>query len=208
MNRRAGLRSLFGLGLVMMTGFSVTDADAQSLSGAGLVSALRQGGYVLVMRHANSPGQPPDKAAADAENLRVERQLDAAGRDSARAMGEAVKALRIPMGDVLSSPTYRALQTVKLASLGTAKTVTELDEGAGGMQSNSEGARVTWLKAKVGEAPRAGTNIMIVTHAPNIKGSFGIDAAAGETIVFKPDGKGGALEVARIKIADWSALAK
>jgi phosphohistidine phosphatase SixA len=195
------------LGL-MMAGISATAADAQTLGGVALVSALRQGGYVLVMRHANSPAQPPDKSAADAENVKLERQLDAAGRDSARAMGEAVKVLHLPIGEVFSSPTYRALQTAKLASLGAAKTFPELDEGAAGMQATAEGARVTWLKMKTAEVPRAGTDTVIVTHAPNIKASFGVDAAAGETLVFKPDGKGGAVEVARIKIDDWAALAK
>jgi phosphohistidine phosphatase SixA len=192
----------------MVAGVSITAAHAQILSGAALVSALQQGGYVLVIRHANSPAQAPDKTAADTENVKLERQLDAAGRDSARAMGVAIKTLRIPIGEVFSSPSYRALQTVKFASLGTAKTFPELDEGAAGMQATAEGTRVTWLKAKVSEAPRAGTDTVIVTHAPNIKASFGVDASAGEALVFKPDGKGGAVQVARIKIDDWAGLEK
>jgi phosphohistidine phosphatase SixA len=192
----------------MIASFSLAPGAAQSLSGAALATALRQGGYVLVMRHANSPAQPPDTADADSANVKLERQLDAAGRDAARIMGEAVKAARIPIGEVLSSPTYRALQTVNLASLGKAKTFAELDEGAAGMQGNAESTRVAWLQAQVLQGPRAGTNTIVVTHAPNIKDSFGIDAAAGETLVFRPDGRGGAAQVARIKISDWQALAK
>lgn len=183
-------------------------SHAQTLSGASLANALRQGGYVLVIRHANSPAQPPAKELADPENVKLERQLDSAGRDAARGLGEAMKALHIPIGDVLSSPAYRALQTVQLASLGKARTFAELDEGAAGMASNADAARVAWLKAKVAEAPRAGANSIIVTHAPNIAGSFGADAAAGETLVFRPDGKGGTAQVARIKIGDWPALGK
>ncbi len=183
-------------------------ARAQMLSGAALVNALKGGGYVLVIRHANAPAQPPAKDAADPENVKLERQLDAAGRDSARAMGEAVKALHLPLGDTYASPTYRALQTVKLAGLGSAKTMPELDEGAAGMASNADAARVKWLKAKAAEPPRAGTDTVIVTHAPNITGTFGVDAAAGETLVLKPDGKGGATQVARIKIQDWPGLAR
>jgi phosphohistidine phosphatase SixA len=192
----------------MIATFSVGSGTAQSLSGAGLADALRQGGYVLVLRHANSPAQPPDKKDADAANVKLERQLDADGREAARSMGDAVKALRIPVGDVLSSPTYRALQTISLAALGRPKTVAELDEGAAGMQGGAEAQRVTWLKAAVSQTPRARTNTIIVTHAPNIKDSFGIDAAAGEALMFKPDGKGGAAQIARIKIGDWPALAR
>ncbi len=40
----------------MIAGFSVVPGNAQSLSGEGLANALRQGGYVLVMRHANLAG--------------------------------------------------------------------------------------------------------------------------------------------------------
>src|SRR4051812_34269665 len=35
-------------------------AHAESLSGIALVSALRQGGYVIVMRHPSSPFTVPD----------------------------------------------------------------------------------------------------------------------------------------------------
>ena len=63
---------------------------------------------MLLMRHTSSPNNRPDKATADPENVNLERQLDQTGRDTARAMGEAFKKLGIPVGDVLSSPTYRA----------------------------------------------------------------------------------------------------
>jgi phosphohistidine phosphatase SixA len=199
------LLTVLGL-FVAIFGFSLP-ANAQMISGPALMNALKQGGYVLVMRHANSPAQPPAKAAADARNIKLERELDSTGRDTARAMGAAVKALRIPVGEVFSSPTFRAHQTVELVGFGAAKDVAELDEGAAGMQAIPEAARIAWLKMKTTEAPRAGTNTILVTHAPNIKGAFGIDAAAGDTIVFKPDGHGGAVQVARLAIGDWTALA-
>jgi len=72
-------------------------------SGSKLVAALQRGGCVVLMRHASSPGSPPDRAKADAENVKLERQLDADGRESARAMGEAFRRLRVPVGDVLAS---------------------------------------------------------------------------------------------------------
>jgi phosphohistidine phosphatase SixA len=199
---------LVWVGIALAIATLSASAQAQTLSGTALVSALRQGGLVLVMRHANSPAQPPAKGAADPRNVKLERELDQMGRETARAMGEAIKGLRIPIGDVFSSPTFRARQTVELAGLRRAKDANELDEGAAGMQSIPEATRIAWLKMKIGEAPRAGANTIIVTHAPNIKGAFDIDAAAGETIVFKPDGHGGASQVARIKIADWMPLAK
>jgi phosphohistidine phosphatase SixA len=152
---------------------------------------------------------PPDKSTADPGNTTAERQLDDAGRSTARAMGAAIKTLHIPIGDVYSSPTYRAREAVRLADLGKAQTVAELDEVAHGMAGRANPKQAAWLRAKAAERPRSGTNTVIVTHTPNIVGAFGPEVskvAAGEALVFHPDGKGGTELVARIKIEDWPAL--
>jgi phosphohistidine phosphatase SixA len=184
---------------------------AQSLSGAGLVAALRQGGYVLVMRHASSPLATPDKDTADPENTALERQLDESGRETAREMGIAIKQLGIPIGTVFSSPAYRALETVRLASLGTPRPVPELNVGAQNMtQAAADTTRSAWLRKEVGEGTRRGTDTLIVTHAPNIIAAFRDSASGlvdGETMVFRPDGQGGATLVARVKIEEWGHLA-
>src|SRR5687768_12329659 len=80
--------------------------SSQTLAGAAMLSALQQGGYVIVMRHASSPRQVPDKQTANADNVKLERQLDEAGRAAAVAMGNALRDLKIPVGAVMSSPTY------------------------------------------------------------------------------------------------------
>ena len=192
----------------ILIGSAAGGARAEQLTGSGLVAALRQGGYVLLMRHTRSPEARPDKIAADPENTNLERQLDQVGRDTAGAMGEAIKKLRIPIGDVLSSPTYRALETVRLASLGRAQGFAELGDGGQSMQRVQE-KPAEWLRKRVAEPPRAGTNTIMVTHLPNITAAFGQAASAvdGEALVFLPNGKGGAEFVARVKIEEWPALA-
>jgi phosphohistidine phosphatase SixA len=199
-------QSLFVLSVLAALGI----AQAQSLSGKALELALRSGGYVLVMRHASSPRTPPDPAHANADNVQYERQLDDQGRASARAMGEALRHLQIPIGQVLSSPTYRALETVRLAQLGQPKTYTQLGDGGQSMQADPTGTRATWLHEKVAETPMAGTNTIIVTHFPNVNEAFAKDAvglADGEALVFRPDGKGGAAVIGRVKIEEWPQIA-
>src|SRR5688500_13731871 len=100
-----------------LTTLAATSAAAQMLTGAELIAALRAGGQVIVMRHASAPRQVPGKDTANADNVNLERQLDAAGRAGATAMGEAIRRLKIPVGDVLTSPTYRARETVRYAQL-------------------------------------------------------------------------------------------
>jgi phosphohistidine phosphatase SixA len=197
------------LAIAMIVGLAVQGLRAEPLSGTALTTALRQGGYVLVMRHTSSPEARPDKAGADPENTNLERQLDQTGRESAHAMGEAIRKLGIPIGEVLSSPTYRALETVRLASFGQARTFPELGDGGQSMQRITE-TPAAWLRNRVGEPPRAGTDTLMVTHMPNIVAAFGDSAKGatdGETFVFRPDGKGAAELVARIKVEEWPTLA-
>jgi phosphohistidine phosphatase SixA len=174
-----------------------------------LVEQLRQGGYVLVMRHANSPATLPDRNSADPENINLERQLDDVGKRTARAMGDAIRTLRIPIGMVLSSPTYRARQSVQFASLGQPQLRQELDEGAQNMQVAAGAGPSAWLRNQVAISPPPRTNTVIVTHTPNILGAVGQDGAniaSGESLILKPDGNGGASVVAHVKIEEWESL--
>jgi phosphohistidine phosphatase SixA len=184
--------------------------QAETLAGPSLVQHLRQGGYVLLMRHAHSPPTLPDRSSADSGNTHLERQLDETGRDTARAMGKAIRQLAIPVGAVLSSPTFRALETVRLAALGTPRTYAQLGDGGQSMMAGAVRDQTSWLREKVGKRPNAGLNTIIVTHMPNIQVAFGQDATNltdGEALIFHPNGHGGADLVAHIKIEDWPALA-
>jgi phosphohistidine phosphatase SixA len=182
-------------------------AHAQNLRAEALVKALQKGGYVLVMRHASSPREVPDRTTANTDNSKPERQLDETGRKSAVAMGKALRDLRIPIGTVLSSPTYRALETVRLAQFGTPDTFAELGDNGQGMQGSTP-AQAAWLRQQV-ERFRTGTNTIVVTHLPNIAGAFPQLASGlgdGEALIFGPDGKGQAILVARVKIEEWPAM--
>lgn len=210
--RRAAIRLSCALFALLAVAAALADSPPQggSLSGCDLLAALQRGGYVILMRHASSPGKPPEAAQADADNVRQERQLDEQGITTARGMGEALHQLHIPVGEVLSSPTYRALETVKLAQLGRPATAPELGEGGAGMLQDKSGARASWLKARVAQMPPAGKNTVIVTHYPNIaevypEGAKGL--AEGEALILHPDGRGGAPIVARVKIDEWASLA-
>ena len=183
----------------------VSWAQGQELSGGSLVKALRGGGYVLVMRHASSPRETPDEKTANADNTTRERQLDDAGRSTAKAMGDALRRLAIPIGPVYTSPTYRARETVRLLALENAMPVDELGDAGRSMQAAGD-AQAEWLHKTVARsAPR---NVLVVTHQPNIARAFpnASNIADGETLVFHPDGKGGTMIVARVKIDEWARL--
>ncbi|HVG72119.1 MAG TPA: histidine phosphatase family protein, partial [Vicinamibacterales bacterium] len=134
--------------------------------------------------------------------------LDEKGRATAAAMGEALRRLKIPIGEVLMSPAYRARETARLARLPNPRVLYELGEGPQSMQGAVEREQTEWLQKKVKELPR-GTNTLFVTHVPNVTAAFPGEVPAvlqGEALVFGADGRGGSRVVGRIKIEEWSEL--
>jgi phosphohistidine phosphatase SixA len=195
------------LPIAMIAGLPPVMIAAELLTGEVLVKALRQGGYVIVMRHASSPQEAPDVKTANADNIDRERQLDKPGRASAVAMGKALRELKIPIGEILSSPTYRALETVRLMQLGKPTSIAELGDGGRSMQTSTD-AQTAWLRKEVEKFPVA-TNTLIVTHLPNMSRAFPEftqNLKDGEALIFGPDGKGVATLVARVKIEEWPRM--
>ena len=210
--RGLGLKTIALLVIpVLLAAFPPADVvRADDLQGASLVQHLREGGYVLLLRHAHSPASPPSKEIADESNLSLERQLDEQGRDTAKAMGKAIKKLHIPISLVLSSPTYRAIETVRVAGFGTAQPTAQLGDGGQSMMRDAVSGQASWLRSTVASQPKRGSNTLLVTHMPNIQTAFPDDAAGlsdGEMLVFRPDNAGGTKLVAKIKIEDWPSLA-
>jgi len=183
-----------------------TALAGQTLAGPALGASLQAGGHVIVMRHASSPREVPPLPNPD--NVPPERQLDEKGRSTATAMGDALRRLKIPIGEVLTSPTYRARETARLARLPNPRSATELGEGPQSMQGSVAPGQTEWLQKKVKEFPK-GTNTVLITHVPNITAAFPAETPAaveGEAFVFAPDGKGGARLVGRIKIEEWTSF--
>lgn len=172
-----------------------------------LVAEMTSGGLVIVMRHASSPRTPPTAETANPDNPDLERQLDRDGRDGATAMGDALRRLRIPIGQVWSSPTYRARETVRAARLSPVEIVEALGDGGHSMQGVTE-AQATWLRTRAAQRPASG-NTLIVTHQPNLARAFpswGPTVADGESVILRPDGRGGVDVLGRMPIADWTRL--
>ncbi len=80
-----------------------------------LVQRLREGGYVLYMRHASTDMSRNDSGMSSYEDCENQRNLTDKGREEARAIGAHIERLRIPIGDVLASPYCRTMETARLA---------------------------------------------------------------------------------------------
>jgi phosphohistidine phosphatase SixA len=191
-----------GFAVLLLTG---TMALAQGIAREQLADALREGGYVIVMRHASSPRELPDDTTANTDNVNRERQLDETGRAEAAAMGEALRNRGIRITEVLSSPTYRAIETARRMGYSDIRLVDEL--GNEGMRASGE-EYAAWLRANVTVSPDAG-NRLLITHGPNVSAAFPEHSAGmgeGEALIFRPEADGDPAMVARIAITEWPNL--
>ncbi|MDJ0798626.1 MAG: histidine phosphatase family protein [Calothrix sp. MO_167.B12] len=85
------------------------------LSGKTLLQALKQGGHVIYIRHAQTEKDYADQVKADVNNCSTQRVLSEAGWKQAKAIGKAFRKYSIPVGKVISSQYCRAWKTADLA---------------------------------------------------------------------------------------------
>ena len=95
---------------------------AAELKGKALVEALQDGGYNIYFRHAPTDWGQHDRVEAAGDWTSCDpakmRQLSSEGRATARRIGEAIRALGVPVAKVLSSEYCRAWETARLLDLG------------------------------------------------------------------------------------------
>ena len=90
-------------------------AARPALAGPALVTALRGGGYVLYLRHTSTDFGENDERMTDYADCKSQRNLTDAGRTEARAIGAALRELRIPIGESAGKPvTRRTMETGRL----------------------------------------------------------------------------------------------
>ena len=174
------------------------------------IANLRQGGYVIVLRHGATFPDQADTDPFNLQNVEKQRQLNDQGRALARQIGDAMRKLKIPVGEVRTSLFNRAQETGKLLGFGDIVTTADLTEGGLVVSPNENNRRAAAFKKLAATVPPAGTNVVLVSHKPNILDAFGkdwFDVREGEASIFKPDGKGGFTAVARVQAADWAKLA-
>ena len=194
------------LAALLLTALALTCAaqTAAPLEGRHLVEALRTGGYVLYLRHTSTDFGQSDEAMTDYANCAQQRNLTDAGREEARAIGAAVKRLRIPVGPILASPFCRTRETATLVF----GTPTVSNAVRGGPGSDADGQRYAELRKLLSTPVNKGSNLAIASHGNPYRAVVGTAyLQEGEMAVIEPRGNGQFQVVARIGKTDWAALA-
>src|SRR5436305_7664678 len=93
------------------------------------ISALRQGGHVIVFRHGATYSDQADTDPLNLTNVARQRQLNDDGRALAKSIGESMHKLRIPVGQVYTTLFQRAVDTGTLLGFGDVKATADVSEG-------------------------------------------------------------------------------
>jgi histidine phosphatase superfamily protein (branch 1) len=143
------------------------------------------------------------------DNIDAQRNLNDKGKALAKAFGDAIRQVGIPVGKVYTSRYNRAYETAVIAGFKDIEKTADLTEGGLVVSPKENDRRVEAFHKMLGTSPKPGTNTILITHKPNIIDGLGkdwFDVREGEASVFRPENGGYAL-IARIQMDAWSGIA-
>jgi phosphohistidine phosphatase SixA len=163
-------------GVLALTG-QLTAAQAESPAW----EALKAGGHVALIRHADAPGggDPPNFVLDDCS---TQRNLSAGGKAQAGRLGAAFRTNGVSVDQVLTSGWCRCIETATIA-FGTAEVWPPLHSFF--RDAGTEAAQTAEVRTRIAAWDGPGT-LVLVTHQVNITALTDIFPAAGEVIVLAP----------------------
>lgn len=176
-----------------------------------LVSKLRQGGNVLYFRHAHTDWSQNDQVMAVGDWWSCSpdkmRQLSERGRSVAKSIGNAIRKLSIPVGQIYSSEYCRTRQTAEHFGLGEvtpsqAIINLRIAEFFGGHEAAAAQAHNALLMK-----PPPGTNTIWVAHGNILRAAAGEYPGEAGCVIFSHRNDGTLQVVGRLSPEDWTALA-
>ena len=187
-------RALLIAGSAWLVPAARAEAPAESLW-----PILRRGGSVILIRHASTTEGAGDPPGYTLDDCATQRNLSEAGREEAGRIGERIRAERVPIARVYTSPWCRCRDTARLA-FGKAEDWAPL--GSTFDTPHLEGEATATVKKRIlGYSiakPRG--NVVMVTHNVNIAALSRQSVATGEMVLMRPDGCCNAKPTERLKV--------
>jgi phosphohistidine phosphatase SixA len=163
----------------------VLTATAAGATEAGW-ALLREGGQVVLLRHANAPGTG-DPANFDLAQCNTQRNLSDRGRQQARRIGALFAARAAPVDVALTSNYCRCRDTARLAFGDSVATVDErLDFMPGDTEGNEEKA-LALIEQIRGYSDAA--NLVMVINEDVAERLVGVTPREGEALILARGGE-------------------
>lgn len=179
----------------------VHDEGQQTATGIdqALLAELRDGGEVLLMRHAITDRSIADVDPTARGGCDQQRPLSQEGVEQATHVGERFRALDLPLGPVLASPFCRTADTAELIAGDQPVPVTETDDLlslTAAINADQRAAILTAGTALIDEHLGGDDLALMVTHTQNILELTGEEVEEGDIVVLaRRDGQVSVLEV-------------
>jgi len=162
--------------------FCITAEVASADDAADAWKALRAGGHVALMRHADAPGGVGDPPGFRVDDCATQRNLSEKGRADAAKIGVSLQSEGIAFEKILSSPWCRCIDTAVLLNLGMVET--EPTFGNVVVLRDQRETLTMGARALIAKWTARG-NLLVVTHGANIQALTGVWLASGEIVVVK-----------------------
>lgn len=170
------------LAAIVLIFCSVSVAEATEAGWA----LLRDGGHVVLLRHAQSPGST-EPANFDVENCATQRNLSDRGKQQARKIGALFAARAERTDKVLSSRYCRTRDTARLAfGDRIVEDFAPLDPVVA--SSPEAGEQIAAVMEQIRAFTGSG-NLVLVTHLETIVALTGQQAREGEAVIVRPEGE-------------------
>jgi phosphohistidine phosphatase SixA len=213
-SRRAAVRlaAFAGFVLALSTPCLAQSPDHQGSTSPDtkqLVQKLRAGGYNIVVRHGATFSNQADTDPFNLSDVTKQRNLNDKGKELAKAFGDAIRRVGLPVGKVYTSEFNRAYETAVLAGFEHIERTADLSEGGLVVTPDENNRRVEAFRKMLAQTPDQGRNNFLITHKPNIVDALGkdwFDVKEGEASIFKPE-RGNYRLIARVQMEDWPKLA-
>jgi phosphohistidine phosphatase SixA len=180
----------------LLLGFGSTAEIAAADEAASAWKALRAGGHVALMRHADAPGGAGDPPGFRVDDCATQRNLSEKGRADAAKIGERLKQEGIVFEKILSSPWCRCIDTANLLNLGAVET--EATFGNVVVLRDQREALTAGARALIAKW-NGPSNLLVVTHGANMAALTTLWPASGEIVVVRGD-SGSVVPVGRLML--------
>jgi len=189
--------------LCVLIGIAVASASDAIQQDDAVLRALRDGGCYVLMRHAITDPGVGDPPGFDVNVRASQRNLSETGKAQSTRIGRAMKAARVDVSEVWTSPWFRCRDTATLIVETAGWTVPE-PKAVGAFRSFFQGTRADREAAaqamrRLVIQPVERGNVLVVTHQVNITELTDIVPLPGEAVVIRPDATDGFAVVGRIQ---------
>jgi phosphohistidine phosphatase SixA len=208
-NLKRGTVAAVAVSFGLFTTLGTAVAGPATEANKDIAQMLRAGGFIIVVRHGATFPDRADTDPLNFGNVAAQRNLNDKGKVLAKAFGDAVRLVGIPVGKVYTSKYNRAYETAVIAGFKDIEKTTDLTEGGLVVSPNENNRRIEAFHKMLGTAPQPGTNTILITHKPNIVDGLGkdwFDVKEGEASLFRPE-NGSYKLVVRVQMEEWPYIA-